>query len=54
MYKELLFCSKVDILNDPFTEVHLVQHDEVYILHVLTEILAAHTEVVFLIQTMKI
>lgn len=45
MYKEP-FCSKVDVLNDPFTEVHLVQLNEAYILRVLTETLAAHVKAV--------
>lgn len=42
MYKERAFCGKVDVLNNPLMKIHLVQLNGTYILHVLTETLAAH------------
>lgn len=42
MYKERAFCGKADVLNNPLMKIHLVQLNGTYILHVLTETLAAH------------
>lgn len=54
MYKKTAICGKVDVLNDPFMEVPLVQLKEAYILRVLTETLAAHIEAVFLDPTVPV
>ena len=44
----------MDVLNDPFMDIHLVQLNEAYILRVLMETLAAHIEAVFSDLTMPI
>ena len=55
IYKELaLFLHKVDVLDDPFKEAHLVQPNEARILHVLAEALVAHIEAVFPDQTVPV
>lgn len=54
MYKELPFCSKIDVLNGPFTEVCSVQLNEAHVLQGLVETLAAHTEAVFLDETVLV
>ena len=49
-----MFLHRVDVLDDPFKDVHLVQLDEADILRVLAETLAAHIEAVFPDQTVPV
>lgn len=51
IYKELtLFLHKVDVLDDPFKEVHLVHLNDADILRILAETLVAHIEAVLLVR----
>lgn len=49
MYKQIAFCGEVDVLNDPFMVVHVVQFNEAYVPHILIEAHAS-IEAVFLDQ----
>lgn len=51
MSKQITFCGKVDILNDPFMVAHVVQFNEAYVLRIL---IGAHIEAVFLDQTLVV
>lgn len=54
MYKELGLFGKVDVLDEPFEEVHLVQLNEADILQVLAETWVTHIEAIFPDQTMLV
>lgn len=54
MYKELGLFGKVDVLDEPFEEVHLVQLNEADILQVLAETPVTHIEAIFPDQTMLV
>lgn len=49
-----MFLHKVDVLDDPFKQVQLVQLNDADVLRILVETLAAHFEAVFLDQTMVV
>ena len=55
IFKELvLFLHKIDVLDDPFKQVQLVQLNDADVLRILVETLVAHFEAVFLDQTMVV
>ena len=49
-----MFLPKVDVLDDPFKQVQLVQLNGADVLCILVEMLAAHFEAVFWVQTMVV